>query len=393
MKVFKNNIYYVGAMNPNLRVFDIIMRTEFGTSYNAYLIKGPEKTVLIDTVHEKYFSFYLETLKEIMPIEEIDYLVMNHTEPDHSGSVKPIVELIPNIQVFGSAAAMKNIKKIINRDFNGNVVKTGDSLDLGGGEKLEFFAVPNVHWPDTIFTYYPAKKTLFTCDFLGCHYCEPTITDDFLSYEKYYWKAFREYYDAIMSPFKKFVNNALDTMDKLDVDLVCNSHGPVLIHRIDEAKAKYREWSATPDYGRSAAILYVSAYGYTRKIAEILQDELEKQGVSVKSFDIIEHELPELMEAMHGSRAILFGSPTINRDALRPVWDLMASVDAVSNKGKPALIFGSYGWSGEAAKMLMERAAGLGLKVYPEPIRIVFRPSDEEIENIRATAREFAKEI
>ena len=391
MKQLKDNIYFVGAMNPNLRVFDIIMRTEYGTSYNAYIVKGPEKTVLIDTVHSRFEPFFLESIKEIVPLDKLDAIVVNHSEPDHAGSIRPLVDANPSVPVYATAAAVKNIGKIINRDFNGNVVKNGDKLDLGGDEYLEFIPNPNVHWPDTMFTYYPAKKTVFTCDFLGAHYCEPTVTDDFISYEECYWKAFREYYDAIMSPFKRFVLAGLDKLEKLDFDMVCNSHGPILKHRIEKAKELYREWSQDTYKKGTAAIFYTSAYGYTETIAYTLKEELENAGKKVVIFDIINHDTAELVQAIHDSEALLFGSPTINRDAVRPVWDIMASVDPISNKGKPCLVFGSYGWSGEAVPALIQRAKSLGLKVYDEPVRTIFRASDEEIVSIRKAAGEFVK--
>lgn len=391
MKQLKDNIFFVGAMNPNLRVFDIIMRTEYGTSYNAYIIKGEEKTVLIDTVHCRFENFFLESIKEIVPLDKIDAIIINHSEPDHAGSIKPLVEANPDVPIYASAAAIKNIKKIINCDFNGKVVKNGETFDLGGGENLEFILNPNVHWPDTIFTYYPAKKVLFSCDFLGAHYCEPTITDDFISYEDSYWTAFKEYFDAIMSPFKRFVIAGLDKIENLEIDMVCNSHGPILKHRIDKAKALYREWSLDTFKPNTAAIFYTSAYGYTEMIAKTIAEELEKAGKNVSIFDIIKHELSELKTAIDESEAILFGSPTINRDAVRPVWDVMASVDPIANKGKPSLVFGSYGWSGEATPALWQRAKSLGLKVFEEPVKIVFKPSDEELDKVRETVRDFLK--
>ena len=149
MKQLKDNIYYVGVINPNLRVFDIIMKTEYGTSYNAYLIKG-EKTALVETVHDRFSEHYFDNIKQITPIEDIDYIIFNHTEPDHSGSLMKLLKINPKIKVVGTTAAIKNLNAITNSTFESIPVKTGDTLDLGNDMLLEFIASPNLHWPDTI---------------------------------------------------------------------------------------------------------------------------------------------------------------------------------------------------------------------------------------------------
>ena len=166
-------IYSVGIMNPNMRVFDIVMKTDSGTSYNSYLVRGSEKTALIETCHESFFEEYLENIKEVCKFEEIDYIVMNHNEPDHSGSLAKLLELMPNAQLIASIAGANYLKNITNRcDLDIHKVKDGEVLDLGG-LSLTFLSAPNLHWPDSMFTWVKEANTLFTCDFLGCHYCEP----------------------------------------------------------------------------------------------------------------------------------------------------------------------------------------------------------------------------
>ena len=231
MLKLKENIYYVGVINPNLRVFDIIMATEYGTTYNAYLIKG-DKTALVESVHDRFSETFFRNIKEICNPSEIDYIIFNHTEPDHSGSIAKLLEYNPDITVVGSAASIKNISNISNCSFKSQTVKTGDSLDLGQGLVCEFISAPNLHWPDSIFTYLPSRKTVFTCDFLGSHYCEPLITDDEITYIDAYKSAFENYYQAIFGPFKKFVLDGLKKLEPLDFDMVCCSHGPVLKNEI-----------------------------------------------------------------------------------------------------------------------------------------------------------------
>ena len=386
----KKNVYAVGVMNPALRVFDIIMKAEFGTSYNAYLITG-EKNVLIETVHANFFDEYLDNLQQVVPVEQIDYLVCNHTEPDHTGSVKMLLEKNPNIEIISSMAANKYLKDIANTDFKGRIVKEGDSLDLGG-EILTFHPAPFLHWPDSMFTYHPASKTVFTCDFLGAHYCEPRIYDIHCQYPDKYDGAFRYYYEAIFGPFKPYVLAGLNKLEKLDFDMVCPSHGAVLTESIQTRMAQYREWSQTPEKGKAVAIVFASAYGYTRALALAARDALESDGYDVKLLDIVKTPLGELSAAVAACDALLVGSNTINRDATKPVWDVLTSIDAINTK-KPAGAFGSYGWSGEAVPMVKSRLEQLKFKFIGDGFRVVFKPTEEDAASMAAYALEVARAI
>ncbi len=389
MLKLKDNIYYVGAINPNLRVFDIIMKTDYGTTYNAYLVKG-EKTALVETVHDRYRAVMTDSIREICDPSEIDYVVFNHTEPDHSGSVDEIIKANPEVTIVGSAAAIKNITNVTNGEFKSMTVKNGDSLDLGDGIVMEFISAPNLHWPDSIFTYIPARKTVFTCDFLGSHYCEPLITDDEITYPEAYDAAFAYYYAAIFGPFPKFVRDGLAKLEPLDIEMVCCSHGPVLKKGIKRAMEKYAEFAASKEQKRSAAIFYVSAYGYTEKAAERYAAKLNELGVEAKCYNVIKYDMSELSAAISNAGGLVFGSPTINRDALKPIWDVLSVVDAITNRGKPFGVFGSYGWSGEACAMLEARAEGLGLKKAHDAYKWTLKPSEDDLKKIDELAESFA---
>lgn len=392
MLKLKENIYYVGAINPNLRVFDIIMKTEYGTTYNSYLIRG-DKTALVETVHSRYRDVMLGNIRQICDPAEIDYIIFNHSEPDHSGSAEEIIRLNPDVTVVGSSAAIKNIAGVTNGSFKSIAVKDGDTLDLGQGLVLEFISAPNLHWPDSIFTFLPARKTVFTCDFLGAHYCEPMLTDDIITYPREYAEAFAYYYAAIFGPFPKFVRDGLAKLERLDFDMVCCSHGPVLKKGIGQAMEKYAEWSAPKETGRTAAIFYVSAYGCTEAFAERYAQRLAGLGVEAKCYNIIGHDMGELKAAAAGAGGLIFGSPTINRDALKPVWDVLSVLDAIADRGKPFAVFGSYGWSGEACAMIESRCEGLGLKKAHEAYRWVLKPSAADLEQADRLAEAFAETL
>lgn len=382
------HVTYLGMQNPSMRVFDVIMKTEYGTSYNSYLVKG-EKTALIDTVHERFTPEYIDLIEEHTSLQDIDYIIVNHTEPDHSGSLKEILKRNPNIQVYGSTASIKNLGGIMNCEFKSSVVKQDEELDLGKGVVLKFIIAPNLHWPDSIFTYLESDKLLFSCDFLGSHFCEPLILDSHLKYEREYKEARKYYYDCIFSPFKKFVLAGLDKIKDLDIAMACTSHGPVLKALLQETMELYREWSTEVPSEKNIAIFYVTAYGYTKKMADTFQEVFEAKGFSVKSYNVIEHSMEELAEEMNSASAVLFGTSTINRDALKPVWDLISMTELINLKNKPALVFGSYGWSGEACKLLSDRLTGIKYKVFNEGIRCQFNPSEEDYKDIITAAEGF----
>ncbi|MDK2811125.1 MAG: hypothetical protein PWR27_1834 [Petroclostridium sp.] len=391
----KDGIYSVGVLNPNLRIFDIIMKTEYGTSYNAYLVKG-EKAALIEAVHTQFFDEYIDNIKSIININEIDYIILNHTEPDHSGALKYLLRENPKIKVVTSMAGNKYIGAIVNQEFDFQVVKDGDAIDLGG-KTLKFIIAPFLHWPDSMFTYVEEDSTLFPCDFLGCHFCEPRMFDGKIIYRKNFKDAFKYYYDVIFSPFKEHVLKGLEKIQNLKLDVVCPSHGPILTEGIENAMQLYREWSSDileKNSPKKVLIAYISAYGCTRRMAEELEKAIKETGdFEVEVINIIYNDLIEIKEKIDKADALLFGSPTINRDAVKPIWDVLSVVDAITNKGKLCGVFGSYGWSGESVKMMEERVKSLKLDLFGEGQKANFVPSQEELKKIYDYGVAFAKAL
>ena len=389
----KDGIYSVGVLNPNLRIFDIIMKTEYGTSYNAYLIKG-EKTALVEAVHAPFFDEYLDNIRSIADIKDIDYIILNHTEPDHSGALKYLLKENPDIKVITSMPGNKYIRDIVNRTFDHQVVKDGDTLDLGG-KVLKFIIAPFLHWPDSMFTYVETDDVLFSCDFLGCHYCEPRMYDHKIIYKENFEDAFRYYYDVIFGPFKEHVLKGLEKIEGLKIDVICPSHGPILIEGIQKAQQLYKEWShdiTEKNNPPKVVIAYISAYGCTRRMAEELEKAIKDTGsIEVELMNIIYSDIHDIKEKIEKADGVLFGSPTINRDAVKPVWDLLSMVEVFKNKGKLCGVFGSYGWSGEAVKMMEERVKSLKLKLFGEGITAKFVPSEEELKKIYEYGKAFAQ--
>ena len=387
----QDHIYSVGVLNPSLRVFDIVMEARFGTSYNAYLVTG-EKNVLVETVHLDYFEEYLNNINSIIDFSKIDYLIMNHTEPDHSGSVAKILALNPNIKVVCTQAAQKYLSAIANSSFACQVVKSGDKLDIGNGRELEFIIAPLLHWPDSMFTWDAQTQTLFTCDFLGAHFCEPTMLDRNIHYEKEYEGQLLYYFQCIFGPFKPYVLAGLDKIAGLPIKTVCPSHGPCLQGRIRRNMELYREWSTPkPREKKLAAVLYASAYGCTAKLAQAAADELKKDArLEVAVVDVVNTPLSESAALANEADILLVGSCTINRDAPKIIWDVLSSIDAINTGGKLAGAFGSYGWSGEAVDMIKSRLEHLKFTFIGKGLKANFMPGSEDFDKIREYARHLA---
>jgi flavorubredoxin len=264
--------------------FDIEFGLQNGTTYNSYIIRG-EKIALVDTSHEKFRQLYLDTLKGLIDPKEIDYLIISHTEPDHSGLVKDVLELAPQAVIVGAKVAIAFLENLVHQPFERLQVKNGDTLDLGNGHVIEFVNAPNLHWPDTIFSYDRGTQTMFTCDAFGMHYCSDSLYDENL---KAIEPDYRFYYDCLMAPNARSVLSAMKRMDELgEVKTVANGHGPLLRYNIDELLSRYRNWSkAQAKAEKTVAVFYISDYGYSDRISQAIARGITKTGVAVEMVDI-----------------------------------------------------------------------------------------------------------
>lgn len=386
------NVHWVGVQDPNLRIFDIVMTTEYGTSYNAYLVKGTEKTALIETVKDKFFDEFITDLQKVVKLEEIDYLIMNHTEPDHAGSVEMLLAKIPGLQVLGSSTAITFLKEITNTKFAYREVGDGDVLELGG-KTIEFISAPFLHWPDSMYSFLKEDKILFTCDSFGCHFSDERLFNDLI--DRDILDAYKYYFDMIIGPFKPYVLQALDKIEGLDFNTVCPGHGPVLRSNLDYYINLYREWATPPaadEDGRPKIVMpYVSAYGYTEMIADSIIEGLGMiADFNIKRYNLVETEIEEVLADIATADGILVGSPTINGDALPPIWNLLTHLSPITHAGLVAAAFGAYGWSGEAVPNIEARLNSLRMTVLPG-LRIRFKPSERNLEDAFTFGMDFGK--
>jgi NADH oxidase (H2O-forming) len=393
LKITKD-VSWIGILDFDIVTFDVVMETEYGTTYNSYFINA-DKKVIVETAKEKFSDVYFNKIEQVVKYEDIDYIVLNHTEPDHSGSLAKLLKKAPQATVVGSGQAIKYLGEIVPQKFNSLIVKDGDTLDLGN-KTLQFISAPNLHWPDSIYTYLPEDKVLFTCDSFGAHYCTEEMFDDFVDD---YSDSFKYYFDVILKPFSKFMLKAIEKIKDLDIDIIATGHGPILRSTWKDKVEQSKKWaeeyvSKTDNNNKKVLITYVSAYGYTREMGEHIADGIHKAGIeNVELLDIEKIDLGELDSKIITSDAILVGCPTINQNILMPVYKMFAVINPIRDRGKFATAFGSYGWSGEGIKIMEASLKSLKLNVIQSPINMKFRPTNENIEELKEFGKAFGEKI
>ncbi len=381
-------IAWAGVLDPQLRVFDVIMRAEHGTTYNSYVVQGAAGTAVIDASKGKFAETYLETVRAAVDPGTITHVVLNHLEPDHSGALEALLAVAPNARVVVSQAGKALLKAILNRDVDPLVVGEGDRLELGG-KTLRFVHAPFLHWPDTMFTYVEEDQVLFPCDVFGAHYCDDRLFNDRVPNYDY---AFRYYFQVIFRPFKEYVRQALAKLDELPLKVICPSHGPVLRADLGRTLDRYREWSAELPRGekKSLLVFYASSYGNTERMAEAIARGAREAGAEAATFDLVGVDLHEILDPLEAADGLALGSCTINGDALEHAWALLGATATIRVKGKLGAAFGSFGWSGEGPKMLADRMKGLKFRVPEEPLRVQLVPSEADLAACEAYGQKLA---
>lgn len=381
-----DNVYEVGVKDPDLKIFDITMKTD-GTTYNSYLIVGKEKTALIDTVKEGFQDEFFANIEEILPVEKIDYLVVNHNEPDHSGAMPYLLDRNPDVKIYCSAAAVPYVKAIINRDADINGVKDKTQLELGG-KTLTFRLMPYMHWPDTMMDFLEEDGILFSNDGFAAHLCSDELYADELTADVDYEVDY--YFRCIMRPFTGYIRRNMPKLDDHDIKMVAPSHGPLFRKEPLKYINKYKEWSNDKAEGRNLiSVFYASNYGNTQRIAKSLGDMLQERGYEIKLTDVTNGDAEEIREQIEMSKAVVIGTPTFNGDAVKPIWDLAALFSTVYSISKKAAVFGSYGWGGEGSKLVASRLNGLKLKVMEDEFRARLIPSNDELAELSSFADKF----
>lgn len=386
-----SSVKWIGVLDYDIVTFDVVMTTEYGTTYNSYFIDA-EKKAVIETTKEKFWDVYHDKLHQVCNPKEIEYIILNHTEPDHSGNVDNLLKIAPNAKIVGSGQAIRYMKDLLGYEFPHIIVKDGDKLSLGNME-LTFISAPNLHWPDSMYTWLEEEKVLFTCDSFGAHYCDERMYQDQVDN---YDDAFKYYFDVILKPYSKFLLKAIEKIRHLDISAVCTGHGPLLTQdwkRYVEMSEKYAAEALQYPYENYVFIPYVSAYQKTGKIAAAIGEGVQSviPDAVIEVQDIETTPIGELDEKIARSKAIIVGCPTINQNILLPVYKLFALINPIRDKGKIGGAFGSYGWSGEGEKLIYANLKNLKLDMPDDSVFVKFTAHEPQLEQARGYGRKIAE--
>ena len=386
------NVHWVGAKDPDLAIFDIVIPTEYGTTYNAYLVRGSEKTALIDCVKRPFADELFRNISTFLPVEKLDYVVINHSEPDHAGALVDLLERHPRVNVLLSRSAKTFVDNLVNAGFPYRIVGDGEELPLGG-KTLKFINAPFLHWPDTILTYLVEDRILFPCDFLGAHFSSPEFFDDELPRPEIARKAFEFYYSTIMRPYKPHVLKACERLSSLPIAMIAPSHGPILRKDPRSYIAWYEERASILSRvtDKKVAIVYASAYGNTAAMAGKVAEGVRAGGLTPVLMSAVEVPMEKIIDEFEVAEGFLIGTPTLNGNVPQPILQLIANLVVLNVKGKTASVFGSYGWSGEAIKTVQDVLSSMRLRVAPEPVRVRMSPSDADLAACVEFGRKFAE--
>jgi flavorubredoxin len=367
----KEGVHYVGAVDWQRRLFDALIPLPEGTSYNSYLVRGAEKTALIDTVDPTREHELVANLKQL-GVDRIDYLVANHAEQDHSGLLGRMAERFPGSKIVTNAKCKDLlVDHLLVADDRFLVVKEGETLALGG-KTLQFLLAPWVHWPETMFTYLVEDRILFTCDFLGAHLATAEmLVEDIAEF----YRPAKRYYAEIMMPFRSNVRKHLERIKAMDVAIVAPSHGPIHLKPQPIIDA-YADWSS--DRVKNEVVLpYVSMHGSTQKMVDFLVDRLIERGVTVRPYDLVVTDTGELAMALVDAATVVIGSPTV----LVGPHPLAAYAAFLANALRPktrfASIIGSYGWGSKMVETLQAMLPNLKVEVLA-PVVAKGHPKEQE---------------
>jgi len=373
----KNNVFWVGKIDWELRRFHgDEYSTHRGSTYNSYLIRE-QKVALIDTVWNPFAKEYVEKLANIIPLDKIDYVIANHAESDHSGALPELMSHIPDKPVYCTANGVKSLKGHYHKEWNFQVVKTGDQLDLGD-KKLIFVEAPMLHWPDSMFCYLTGDNILFSNDAFGQHYASEFMFNDLVDQAELMGECIK-YYANILTPFSPLVEKKIKEVlsFNLPVDMICTSHGVIWRDNPTQIVTKYMEWAGNYKENQ-ITIIYDTMWNATRIMAETIANGIKAadQTVNIKLFNVSKSDKNDIITEIFKSKGIVVGSPTINRGILTAIALILEEIRGLRFAGKKAAVFGSYGWSGESPKVLAEHLEKSGFQMTDEGLKVMWNPDE-----------------
>ncbi len=389
-KKIKGSIYWVGAIDWDRVLFDELVSLPEGTSYNAYIVFGSEKTALIDTVEPFKKEELFRNLKKLN-VERIDYIVSNHAEQDHSGAIPEVLKAFPEAKVITNKKCKDMLKDLLNlKDEVFEVIEEGQELSLGD-KTLQFFMAPWVHWPETMFTWVKEEKVLFTCDFLGSHIATSELFDTTDENRAKVYLETKRYYAEIMMPFRNFIKKHLQLIDKLQPEIIAPSHG-VVIKDVDFMTGAYKRW-VSDSVKPMVIIPFVSMHESTRHMVEFLTEELSKNKIIVRPYNLIKADIGNITMDLVDAAAVVIASPTVLAGAHPAVISFAYLMNGLRPKTRIVSVIGSYGWNGKVmVKHIQETLKNLKAE-WIEPLLVKGLPKEADYERLSKFAEELSKAV
>lgn len=382
----KPGIYWVGGIDWNLRNFHGYL-TQRGSTYNSYLVVD-EKIVLVDTVKHYLFNEMLSRIKTIVDPTKIDYIVSNHVEMDHSGSLPKIIKMVPKAKIITSPHGQKGLLNHFKENWNFQVVKTGESLRIGK-RTLQFFLMPMVHWPDSMATHIPEEELLLPNDAFGQHIASAGRFDDEIG-----WDILREeagkYYANIVLPYGEQVKKALSALGSLEIDMIGPSHGLIWRSFLPKILNEYKKWADNQTENK-AVIVYDTMWNSTEKMAYKLQEGLKKKGVPVVMRNLKKNHISDVMTDLLTAKFVLIGSPTLNNGVLPTIGAFLTYIKGLKPKKRIGFAFGSYGWAGQSVKDIESVMKTLGWNVPVEGKSVQYIPNEDDLNQIKELGKKLAE--
>lgn len=384
----RQGIYYVGAVDWDVRSFHGYS-TNHGATYNAYLIVD-EKIALIDTVKSTFSKELIDRVSEIVDMKDIDYVISNHVEMDHSGALPEVMKAAPNAVVITSApAGLKGLQAHYGSNYTYQAVKAGDTLSLGK-RSLTFVATPMLHWPDNMVTYCPEEKILFSNDAFGQHFASNKHFDTEVDLSVVYQEA-KKYYANILMPYGVQAKKALEIVKGLELEMICPSHGVIWTEHIGDILKLYEDFSSQPAK-KEACVVYDSMWHSTEKMAFAVLEGFSRAGISAKLYDLKQNHISDIMTDVLTAEYVAVGSPTLNNQMLPTVASFLCYMKGLAPKNRKGLAFGSYGWGGQSIGQVAESLTGMGCSLICDPVKQLYIPSDEDLHNLEEKVYEAVKE-
>jgi len=384
----KPDIYWVGGIDWDIRDFHGY-RIQRGTTYNSYLIID-KKITLVDTVKHYLYEEMLSRIKEIVDPSKIDYIISNHVEMDHSGSIQKLLEVAHNAKIITSTRGEKGLKRHYKKDWDFKVVKSGDTLNIGK-RTLHFVHIPMVHWPDSMVTYIPTDKLLLPNDAFGQHIATSERFDDEID-----WGILKEeaakYYANIVMPYGGQVEKALEELSGLEIDMIAPSHGIIWRSQIPKILGEYIKW-ARYETDEKALIIYDSMWGSTEEMAYKLMEGIEEAGIPVTMKNLKNNHISDIITDVISSRLVLLGSPTLNNTMLPTMGGFLTYLKGLKPKNRIGFVFGSYGWGGQAVGEIENILKDLSWDMPVESINLNFVPDEKELADVKKTGNKLGKYV